>query len=799
MHRSLILIGVSLSLLFGRAGRAAEPQDTDIAITATVEQARVERFGINLGGSTYYDAGQLMKNLVLAANPGFEGEIYQSTIRCAFASANVCEDQTTDSGWPEGFWQDATFEFFYGAANGRTGRVSSYKASGNKRGGVFVFSDDGPAPAVGDYMIVRKNMPGSVTAGWKSAVTGGASIASEVSDLSPQAAGRRALRLLAPVGGQASVTTYFDTLDGHSFLPLDGAYALRFRAKGINAGSSGQARKASISVDLERLTWPHIKYVGETVDLSEDWASYTIRYAASDTGNEVGPVMLRFSTAGDDAFLLDEISLTQENTDPSNTTQFRDPVINALKTLRPGVLRFWANQLGEPLDNLLAPPLGRQRSGFSTWYQEPTEISYGLHEFLELCEAIGADPWFVVPTTFSTTEAAELIQYLAGSPATPYGAKRAARGHAAKWIESFRKIHLEFGNEAWNAVFKGGTIEYPEPYGNRAQKIFQAMRDEPSFQAASFDLILGGQASSPGRNSAIQNNCNNNDSFAIAPYMMDSVDSYNTTQDLFGATFAEPEAFVRKDGVAENVRGGGMLYQDQKAIQSSARPVPLEVYETNLSTLHGLIPQNVLNHYASSLGAGLAVADSMLTDLREFGILTQNLFTLAQYGFKRPDGKTVFLWGAVLDMGKSNRKRPQYLALELINQAIENGASMLRTIHSGADPTWNQPLENTVQLNGAHYLQSFAFADGDRRSIIVFNLNRSATLPITFSNINKPSGPVEMQQLTSANITDTNEEAKVVDIQAHSLPHFDPAHPLALPPYSMTVLRWRAPFERTRN
>lgn len=234
-----------------------------------------------------------------------------------------------------------------------------------------------------------------------------------------------------------------------------------------------------------------------------------------------------------------------------------------------------------------------------------------------------------------------------------------------------------------------------------------------------------------------------------------------------------------------------MLYQDRKAIQASTHPVPLEVYETNLTTVQGTIPQSILDHYVTSLGAGLAVADNMLLDLRQFGIITQNVFTLPQYRYKRSDGKTVFLWGVVVDMGNTNRKRPQYLALKLVNQAVENGASMLRTTHSGADPTWDQPLENTVQLKGAHYLQSFAFADGDERSVIVFNLNRESSLRVTFSGANAPSGPVEMQQLTSANITDTNEDAQIVDIRRRSLDDFDATTALPLPPYSMTVLRWR--------
>ena len=76
------------------------------------------------------------------------------------------------------------------------------------------------------------------------------------------------------------------------------------------------------------------------------------------------------------------------------------------------------------------------------------------------------------------------------------------------------------------AAFKGGIIEYSAPYGQRAQTIFGAMRGNPSYVATAFDLVLGGQAVWPGRNQDIQNNCNNNDTFALAPYMMNTVDQY---------------------------------------------------------------------------------------------------------------------------------------------------------------------------------------------------------------------------------------------------------------------------------
>ena len=232
----------------------------------------------------------------------------------------------------------------------------------------------------------------------------------------------------------------------------------------------------------------------------------------------------------------------------------------------------------------------------------------------------------------------------------------------------------------------------------------------------------------------------------------------------------------------------GEVYQDYQAIQPSNHP--LSFYEINLSTLSGAITndQTSLNSYTPSLGAGLMVADTMLQALKQFGIVNQSLFALPQYSFRLPNGNSVDLWGSVVDMGVTDLRRPQYLALQLANQALSSDAMMLQTTHTGDDPTWNvSSLTNTVQFTGAHDLQSYAFQQGSSFSLIVFNLSRSSTLPVTFSGANAPTGTVQMQQLTSANVSDTNESSNVVQIATSTL---TTPGGLSLPPYSMTVLNW---------
>jgi alpha-L-arabinofuranosidase len=413
-----------------------------------------------------------------------------------------------------------------------------------------------------------------------------------------------------------------------------------------------------------------------------------------------------------------------------------------------------------------------------------------------------------VPTTFSTTEAANLIEYLTSASTTTYGAKRAAQGQVEPWTSVLPKIHLEFGNEAWNSSFRGGSIENPAAYGARAQTIFSAMRAVPTYSASSFDLVLGGQAANPWLNQQIQNHTNNNDSFAIAPYMMYEVNTFATNEDLFAPLLAEPQAFFSPSGNAEGVSAthltiggvgrnvhGGMVYLDQQAIQNSTHPVPVVIYESNLSTLSGAITQSVINEFTPSIGAGLAEIENMLVGISK-GIITQNLWSLPQWDFAistAGGATTVPLWGAVIDMGgPTNLRRPQYLAMQLANETIPSGGSMLKTVQSGANPTWNQALVNSVQLNDAQYIESFAFSNGSQFGLILLNLNLTEALPVTFSGANAPTGTVHVTKLTSTNVTDTNERSSVV-VPVSSSQTFTAATTLSLPPFSMTALTWKLP------
>ncbi len=141
-------VAALLMMLFGIMSHAQSSgsQSTNIAIPSGVLQPSVKRLGINLGTLNNYDSGQMVQNLI-TANPGFEGQVWNSTIRCAYGTANSCIDENPYSGWAAGFWAGATYQVFYGTAAGRSGTVSGSSAAGNGYGITLDFADSGVAPA----------------------------------------------------------------------------------------------------------------------------------------------------------------------------------------------------------------------------------------------------------------------------------------------------------------------------------------------------------------------------------------------------------------------------------------------------------------------------------------------------------------------------------------------------------------------------------------------------------------------------------------------------------------------------
>ena len=195
-----------------------------------------------------------------------------------------------------------------------------------------------------------------------------------------------------------------------------------------------------------------------------------------------------------------------------------------------------------------------------------------------------------------------------------------------------------------------------------------------------------------------------------------------------------------------------------------------------------------------SLGAGLAVADNMLLMLHDLQARDQGVLALEGYEFINASNNYAHVFGAVVDMGVTDRRRPQFLACQLANRVL--AGDMVTTSHAGDDPTWSVSNMNRITFTNAHCLQSYALVHGESNAVIVFNLDRTNTLSVNFSGAKAPAGTVTWQQLTSGSVTNGNEFSVTVDISTQSLANYLPTQTLAIAPCSMNVFTWQEPALR---
>ena len=340
--------------------QSAASGPTVITIGPEVLHTGVKRLGINLSGQTFYDSGQMLRNLTFR-NPGFEGETWQSILHCKTVTANTCTDENQYAQWPAEFMQGAQYELLSGKASGARGTVQTSLAARQNQGVTLEFADAPRGLAAGDFVLVRVARPGGAEAGWWKDLKGGASLSTEFRDLSPHTPGRQALRIDASApGASAVVSSFFDSFAGRSFVQLRGRYTLSFRAKAVNGSPA-------LAVEVRRLDTTHglHSFLRRDISLTPAWHDYTFDFDAAENGSAVGTVGLSFSLSGA-AVLLDDVALVAQPA-AGNPTAFRNEVVEALRALRPGVLRYMDNgtDFGSSLDNMLAPPFARERAGAS--------------------------------------------------------------------------------------------------------------------------------------------------------------------------------------------------------------------------------------------------------------------------------------------------------------------------------------------------------------------------------------------------------------------------------------------------
>jgi alpha-N-arabinofuranosidase len=153
------------------------------------------------------------------------------------------------------------------------------------------------------------------------------------------------------------------------------------------------------------------------------------------------------------------------NTKIPNTNGVRNDVIDALKKLKIANLRWpggcfadtyhWKDGIG---------PKDKRPSMVNAWWGGVTEDnSFGTHDFLNMCELIGTDPYLAGNVGSGTVqELIDWVQYVSFEGKSPMADLRRQNGREKPWKVKFWGV----GNEAWGC---GGNMK-PDYYSDVYRK-----------------------------------------------------------------------------------------------------------------------------------------------------------------------------------------------------------------------------------------------------------------------------------------------------------------------------------------
>lgn len=149
-----------------------------------------------------------------------------------------------------------------------------------------------------------------------------------------------------------------------------------------------------------------------------------------------------------------------ESTIP-NTDGYRNDVLQALKELQVPVLRWPGGCFADEYHWMdgIGPRDQRPKMQNNNWGGTIEDNSFGTHEFLNLCELIGAEPYISGNVGSGTVEElAKWVEYMTSDGDTPMANLRRKNGREHSWNVQF----LGVGNESWGC---GGNMR-PEYYAD---------------------------------------------------------------------------------------------------------------------------------------------------------------------------------------------------------------------------------------------------------------------------------------------------------------------------------------------
>ena len=147
--------------------------------------------------------------------------------------------------------------------------------------------------------------------------------------------------------------------------------------------------------------------------------------------------------------------------DIPNTQGYRTDVLNALKKLQISNLRWPGGCFADEYHWMdgIGPKENRPKMVNNNWGGTIEDNSFGTHEFLNLCELLGCEPYISGNVGSGTVEEmAKWVEYMTSEGDSPMARLRRQNGRDKAW----KVKYLGVGNESWGC---GGSMR-PEYYAD---------------------------------------------------------------------------------------------------------------------------------------------------------------------------------------------------------------------------------------------------------------------------------------------------------------------------------------------
>ena len=149
-----------------------------------------------------------------------------------------------------------------------------------------------------------------------------------------------------------------------------------------------------------------------------------------------------------------------KDSDIPNTQGYRNDVLQALKDIKVPVMRWPGGCFADEYHWMdgIGPQENRPRMVNNNWGGTVEDNSFGTHEFLNLCELIGCEPYVSMNVGSGTVEeAAKWVEYMTAKDG-PMAKLRKQNGREEPW----KVKYIGVGNESWGC---GGNMR-PEYYSD---------------------------------------------------------------------------------------------------------------------------------------------------------------------------------------------------------------------------------------------------------------------------------------------------------------------------------------------